>query len=387
MASIARFVDDVPKDLLLALLSRHDVRLPEMDPAVTAKELASAIEHVLAGMGPGNMSAFQAAVDEITAMGDERGSLAITQADLEIPETLPSARARALWLMLKRPDVYQHAESILFSNVHRGKRDWTPFQGKPGVNILGDEEARKAFEDRLRLILDTRNVEVEIFERASHRQELFPEDAEFADRALQITIYSEDRPHSELGFEDRRVVTRSRCPVREAAIVYEPNSGAMECVARERGRRAEIVEAFSLHMLRETNCPVRPLRIYTLEPLRQRTIFEFDPRDGIEEVSVTSMMLVPIESALTRVTIDRGIDCPDDIWTIIDDRLGSGVLAAEYELRQALITVRYRGRESRRMRSLPIRITQPTGSNIPEQTDFESMVSRKYLPQWGLIVS
>lgn len=387
MASLSQFAGDVPGALLAEFLRGHGLELPEHIREANAPDKAKWIENCLRHAGAGKLAALMAEVADINEMAGDHGSLAISQALGTIPEELPSARARALWLKLNNRPAWANAENVLYANTHRGKRNWTAFQGVAGVDLAGNEAECEALRERLRVILDSENVAIEMFPRSSHMPGAGSGDDADDDNAVQIMVYSEDRPHSEHAFEGPELTIISRKPVREAALVYDRASGIVECVARERKMRDRIVSAFAQTMLAAPSSfePV-PMRHYTLEPLRRRMALALEPADRIEAASVTMLTLVPFGNAEASITLRRSRDSKEDIWELADSLLGQGALEMDYSITQAEIVIRHRAGGSGRARSLAIRITPPMRSNLREQTDLEASISQTCMPRWGLVV-
>ena len=99
------------------------------------------------------------------------------------------------------------------------------------------------------------NVHVDIFDR--HRATF-----EGADCALvQATVYREGRPDDFFEFVNGALDRRPRRPVFEAAITYEPATGVIEVVAKERESREDMVRLFARDLLatelRQERLPLR----------------------------------------------------------------------------------------------------------------------------------
>ena len=203
---------------------------------------------------------------------------------------------------------------------------------------------------------------------------------------MQFTIYREGRPNAENAFVEGALTTQIRRPVMEAAVTYEPVTGTIECVASQRESRDIVVRAFGVQILGcSPDFEPSKARTYDLTILRQRTDFPTDPMDRIEKVSISMLRLHPIETESERVTVEKITDTDSDIWSVADERLGDGALKTDYRIGQARIQIRYRSRESDRIRTLPLTITHPHRSNIKEQSEIERIIASKYLQRWGLI--
>jgi hypothetical protein len=98
-------------------------------------------------------------------------------------------------------------------------------------------------------------------------------------------------------------------PVLEAAATYEPISGSLEVVAGDKDARDQIMEAAVTHLLRNKYSENEmPLRYYDLSVVLRPHAFATDPEDGIEEVQVRELRLMPIDDNARRVTLE--LDLP-----------------------------------------------------------------------------
>jgi hypothetical protein len=205
---------------------------------------------------------------------------------------------------------------------------------------------------------------------------------------VQFTIYREGPANAEFTFVDNQLTTEVRSPVIEAAITYNANSGVIECVARRKETRAEIVHAFAVNLLeRDSDFQPCSARSYDLSVLQHRIDFPTDPIDGIEGVSVALLKLYPVETTSERITIEKLSETDLDIWNVAEVRLGKDALRTDYRVAQATIEICYRSPGRNRLRKLPITITHPHRSNIKDQTEIERVVANKYLQRWGLLTS
>jgi hypothetical protein len=391
MPSLRNFITRLSEPRLLrTLLERHEVPVTANVRLDDTTAAFAAIDECINNCPRGTRAVLMADIERIEGLATEPGEVAIDSVTLhEELASLPSRHARALHVFLHDVQGFRRAEEIVYNDTQRLGRDWTPFGCKEGLDPASDPQAIEAFKEALRAHFDTPNVHVEVFERSRVG---FPDDDDENDgRTLlsQITVYREDRPNTELAFrKDGALGTEVRSRVLEAALTYEPSTGIIECVGSQRDSRAEMARLMATTLLKTAPEfePV-PLRLYDLDPLRQRMTFDRDPEDAIEEVRVAMMRLSPVEASAERITIESMAKNGRDIWSAVEARLGSEALTSDYRIDQARIVVRYRSRESNRTRSLPILITHPHKSNIKDRVEIERVVANKYLPRWGLVAA
>ncbi|MEX0406763.1 hypothetical protein ABGN05_13910 [Aquibium sp. LZ166] len=389
MPSIANFVRNLQKPILKAFLLRYGLELSQDELAAEPKQMAEAIVARYAEHPPGFRSRFEYELDKICALAKGAGQVAVEQV-FPHSETLdlPIGLNRAVWLYLHDPEGFRHAEEVLYNDERRGTKKWTPYKIEPSLVVRQDEDALERFRQRLMKECDTSNVHLDIFERGlgsddgSETDEV--EDQHAGSRVLQVTIYREGKPTDDLTFEDSKLKASVRRQVIEASVTYEPATGTIECVAGNRDVREQIVANVAVELL---GCAsdLQPVeqRAYDLTVLRQPIEFESEPLDGIDSVRVTKMVLSPIETRAERITLESRRKGPD-MWAMATQRLGDDALTSNYTIDQAELSIRYRPRNSNKPRILRVSITHPSSSNVKEHTDFDYMISRKYLPRWGL---
>lgn len=385
MISIRTFAAEVPPALVREFLACHKISLTDQSFEGTATALARDIDAAISECPPGTRGRLMSQIEDIDQLASPQGEIAIADTVLEVPANLPSSRARAVWLYLHDRDGFGRAEDVLYANSKRGGRDWSGFMGRIGVALRLDADAKASMAQALKVYFDCENLEIEAFERQGPAAR---DDAEGAESpsAWQIMIFREGLPQSEREFANGNLVMRSRKPVIEAALTYEPETGIIECVASSFKVRDDVVRAFASTMLdAELEVVPKVTPMYSLEALRTRTRFDSDPADQIEEVSIRYMQLVPEGATATRITFEHKPMDTSDIWTEIERRLGSGALSSDFGIRQAKLHISYRPQKGRKTRSLLVSVTPPNRSSLRDATAFERMIAMKYLPRWGIV--
>ena len=348
----------------------------------TATALLKAVER----LDERDLAVLNADFDRIQDMTDEAGQWAMlhVSADRKPLKELGSHYERALWLFIDDPALFRQAEEARFADTRRQGRMWSGFVGPRGVAVSQDPEDHRRFEEKVRLIFDTRNARLDLFDR------LRVEAKEQLSRVVQAVIYREGLPDAQLVFNvagDLELQTHR--PVYEVSIVYEPESGIIEVVANGTENRARLARLFAEIILRQGILGMRvPLRQYDLSQLLQPYDFPCDPADGIEAVKVMRLNLrrkgaeKPHLALLTnwekRETVydyaQSSLICAQNLWI-------------DYEVAEAIFSVRTRPvrRSLVRGRTINVTISLPNGCNLKSKTEQERMIFDKYLLRWGLL--
>jgi hypothetical protein len=322
--------------------------------------------------------------DRVTEMTDEAGQTAIYSISKtpDLLDQLPNAHDRALWVFIKDPTGFRHAEEVRFTDERRRGRMWDGFLGEPELKINLDEVSIAAFKAAIRDRFESKNVEVDVFDRT--RPTFAGDDCGL----VQVTVYREGRLDDVLEFVDGSLDRRSRRPVFEAALTYEPATGVIEVVGNDRESRKDLVGFLSRDLLKsDFRQEHMPLRQFDLSVLLQPFAFPTDAEDGIESVRVNLLRLMPIESVGERMTLECLRQAPQTIWNMADQRFGgANPLKGGWVVTQAKLTIRFHPKSgSRRGKVVPLTITMPHGCDLKDRTERERMIGEKYLLRWGIM--
>lgn len=385
MTAITSFVRKTPAASLRSYFNRTGIHLtpavnwdaPEAD---VVRPLLQAVE---------SLDDFAAArvvndAERVTAMADEAGQAAIYSVaqPTDRLDELRNHHDRALWMFLHDLTRFRHAEEVRFTDERRRGRMWDGFIGEPNLTLKRDAGSVEAFKAAIRDRFQSNNVHVDIFDR--HRSTF-----EGADCALvQATVYREGRPDDFLEFVNGALDRRPRRPVFEAAITYEPATGVIEVVAKERESREDMVRLFARDLLATEFRQERlPLRKFDLGMLQAPFAFPTDPGDGIESVRVNHLRLMPVDTPSERIILECMRQATQSIWQMAHERFGgSNPLLGGWLVTQAKLTIRFHPEPgSRRGRTLPLTITMPHGCDLKDRTERERMIGDKYLRRWGIL--
>jgi hypothetical protein len=219
-----------------------------------------------------------------------------------------------------------------------------------------------------------RKLKVEYFERRGRWPEGKP-----ASPTMHYSIYVEGLPESGIEFEAEHdePTRRTRRPVVEAAIFYEPEGGQIDIVSKGgRPVREEIARSFTAHVLGPgVEFEGVSRRRFDLNRLKYRMPFPRDQADGIKDVRVTLLRLTEIAGGSGRVTIEK--DDPVSTATYMTPARGFGdtdpLTSGLACVTQA--TLHRIPRQTGTGQKIVIELRAPNGSNLKEQTRRHQLVS------------
>jgi hypothetical protein len=320
----------------------------------------------------------------IAALGDDAGQNALAAASKGDwnPDGFPNPFARAFAAFVKQPALFRRAEEIRYTDDHRRGKQWDGFRGDRAVAIKRDVASVQAFRQAVRAHFRTQNVHVDLFDR--HRKRHRKDDVDL----IQATVYVEGAADQMLTFTDGELDLRDYRPVVEASLTYEPETGTIEVVGKDKDTREQFVRAFATSLLgTEIKGERLPFRRFDLEGLRRVHEFPTDAEDGIEHVRVLSLRLMPLDDDGARVTLERMRGGTASIWEMASSRFSQmSPLLGGWRITQAKLAIKFHsGRGESRGKTLPVVITMPHGCDLKDRTERERIIGEKYLQRWGLL--
>ena len=383
MVSWPKFVRNTPHDLLRNFMRRNG--LEEAFGSETAVESdARLLAGLLSGADATTAGRLAGDAERIMSLADEAGQQALYSVvkDHATLDALDSGQARSAHVFLNVAAAFRRAEEVRFTDDHRRGRMWEGFVASSLLQVRSDGAALDRLKAAIRQHFNVQNVQIEVFERSrlGSSGEIFD--------LMQATIYRDGLPDIVLEFDGGELATRSRRPVIEASLTYEPATGVVEVVANKKETRQAFVRYFAESLLGvELGSNRLPLRRYDLASLRRPHQFHTDPGDGIESVRVTCLRLMPFGTTGERVMLECVHDASKTIWQMAAEHFeDNDPLRHGWIVTQAKLVIKFRPTATMtRGRSLPLTISMPHGCDLKDRTEVERLVGDKYLRRWGIL--
>lgn len=374
----------VPPAQLERLLDRCAVPLPpDFTWASPPPKRADTLELAVNSLEPDARQRFLHEVDRIKGLtGDAGDSALYGVADPELLDEQPSSWARSMAVYLADEALFRRAEEVRYTDNRRFGRYWEGFVGQPGLDLLREGSAIAALEHDLKQHFGCRNILIEIFDRSR------PSVGGETDSLIQVTVYREGRLNELPAFVDGELGVISHRPVLEAALTYQPKTGAIEVVADSKETRGDVVRFCCSRLLRtEFGQQPLPPRRFDLRVLLKPFDFPTRPEDQIQEVRVNSLRLAPLDTEAERLTFECLRRASHTIWDMAATRLdGANPFESGWRIVQACLTIVFRPEKGYgRGRTLPVKITLPHGCDLNDRTERERLVTQKYFREWGIL--
>jgi hypothetical protein len=392
--SLPRFLRHIRPSDLGDYFQQRDIRLPERVDwnAVPAKLLAclkAAIEALPEFQRERVLDDFER-VDQLTDDIGQCSLLALAEPDAALLRRFQSChghQARGLLVLLANEEAFDHALATAYAERMRAGRSWsgyripgsaTPSDNSTDITLL-ETDLRALFRE---LDGSGSKLKIDTFERrtCSVRGGL-------KERVIHYSVYVEGLPEISVEFDRDEPKRRTRRPVIEAAICFEPETGILNVMSKGgKDTREGIARSFAIRIMGsdEELQPVRR-RDFELDRLKRAMPFPTDPADGIKSVTVTLLRLSGI-GRFARVTIET--DEGTDIHAASARWFGDGdpLQRSEWRVTQAKLRIAFHPEANgKREKAINVELRARNGSNLKDQTQRHQMVSEKYLLLWGLV--
>jgi hypothetical protein len=331
--------------------------------------------------------------DQIDQLTDDVGQCAL-QAFLDgrLLQQFQSSegrQARGLLVLLANEDAFDHAVATACAERMRSGRSWSGYQVPESASPSHDPAAVELLETDLQALFKNfdgsgRKLKIDIFERRTFSVGGGP-----TPRVSHYAVYVECLPETTLEFERDEPRRRSRRPVIQAAICFEPETGSLDIMSRGgKDMRQEIAHSFATRLLGSDKEP-QPVyrRDFNLDRLKRAIPFPTDPADGIKSVTVTELRLSHIGGSFDRLTIETGEK--SDIYAASARWFGDGnpLQRSDWQVTRAKLRIAFHPEAgAKREKVIYVELRAPNGSNLKDQTRRHQLVSKKYLLRWGLVL-
>ena len=380
------FIRHTSRDGLISYFDKRDLRLPhDFDWKKAQPTLGRALIVACEGMSEAERSRFNVDAERITEMTNEPGQAALANiVKDEAFENLKSAHDRSTWAFLNTPLKFGQAEQARFADERRRKKMWDGWVAMPDLVLKRDEETLTAFKEGIRKQFGSRHVHVDVFDRNRRVSggSILP--------IVQVAIYRDGQPTDDLAFglQQDELIRRSRRPVLEAALTYEPESGIVEVVANDRETREELLRCMARDLMGiELKGSKLPFKKYRLEGLLKPHDFLTDLEDEISSVEVRSLRLMPMDEQTERVILETSAKSSRTIWDMAQSHFGStDPLTSGFACTQARLAITFQPTKGAgRGKVISLTITMPHSCNLGDHTTKEQMIGEKYLNRWNLL--
>jgi hypothetical protein len=392
--SLPRFLRHIRSSDLEDYFAQRDIRFPEtLDwsaaPAKLFAHLKSAIEALPDLQRERILDDFER-VDQLTDDIGQCSLSALAEPDRALLRRFQSChgrQARGLLVLLANEEVFDHALATAYAERMRSGRSWSAYQVSGAATPSNNSADIARLETDLRALFreldgSGRKLKIDTFERRTHSVRGAPK------TVVHYSVYVEGLPEISVEFERDQPKRRSRRPVIEAAICFEPETGILDIMSKGgKDTREGIARSFATRIIGSDQelQPVRR-RDFELDRLKKAIPFPTDPVDGIKSVTVTLLRLSSIGRRFARVTIETDEDT--DIHAASARWFGDGdpLQRLEWRVTQAKLRIVFHPEASgKREKIINVELRAPNSSNLKDQTQRHQMVSEKYLLRWGLV--
>lgn len=328
----------------------------------------------------------RADAERVDRMASEVGQAAImavaAEPQQETLRTIETRHARALWLFLNDSARFERAEDAAFFDNARLSRTWDGFTAPPGLGVARDPAHLQALAEEVQTLFDEGSkVKVEVFDRTR------PGSDNNMHQLIQVTVFREGLPDSPLVFQGEELERLVYRPVHELAFTYEPATGVIEVVAKQKMKRGDLAKVFARALLGHNIEGERiPLRHYDLSVFMAEREFATDPDDGIVDVRPRLVKFETFDGR-TFVTIEARTE-DETVHAAARRMFGERdpFIAGGVRIREVVLAVTFRpDLANPRGKTVSIKLRHPNGCDLKDKTEKERKIGEKYLRRWEIL--
>jgi len=328
----------------------------------------------------------RADAERVDRMASEVGQAAIMAVAAPVQQqtlrTIETRHARALWLFLNDSARFERAEDAAFFDNARLSRTWDGFTAPAGLGVQRDPAHIQALAEEVQTLFDEGSkVKVEVFDRTRPDADNHPH------QLIQVTVFREGLPDCPLVFQGDELERLIYRPVHELAFTYEPASGVIEVVAKQRMKRGDLAKVFARALLGHNIEGGRiPLRHYDLSVFMDEREFATDPDDGIVDVRPRLVKFEPFDGR-TFVTIEARTE-EETVHAAARRMFGERdpFVAGGARIREVVLAVTFRPDATNpRGKTISIKLRHPNGCDLKDKTEKERKIGEKYLRRWEIL--
>ncbi len=386
-SAVTKFIKNLPeKSLKLYFSGVHPGVAEDVDWDASERSIRKALLEISSTISGDPSALLSSDAERIDSLTDELGQSIlkhfVKDDELDDYYGLANEHDRVLWMFLKDNSRFAEVEDWWYVDTRRQGRMWEAFKGPKDIQIATEENCLSAFETKLKkLFRAAGKMKVEVYERTRFNAD------ENDTNVIQIMVYREDLPSTQLAFENEDLISQIVRPIKEVALTYEPATGHIEIIAEGKEHRKSIAIILSETLLQSPIDGERiALKQYDIQKLLKPAVLSFDIEDGIESVKVT-MLKVARPNSNNTVTLDVATKEERKIYDVSKEYFGDNdPLKSGFRLKQVRISVKFMpDHESRKGKVLHVTIRDPNGCNLKSKSQKEKLIGEKYFERWELV--
>jgi hypothetical protein len=395
--SLPRFLRRTPSKSLKLYFAGRQITLPgPVDWDAPERDHLAALQQAVDALDEAAREQVITDLERVDTLCDGVGQLALrsvaadNRALLSRLLTEDSDESRGLIVLLEDELAFDHALAISYADHRRNGRSWSGYSVASPSVAAKDPQLLQVLEDEISRLLRQldgtgRRLKIDYFDRQGQTT-----DGRLIGLINHYSIYAEGLPESQFEFERDEPKRRTRRPVHEGAISYDPNRRTLDVIAKGgKPARVGIAESFARNILSVTD-GIQPIiaRRFALNRLKRPLTFASDPADGIKTVKVLLLRLASASDGHGWITIEIDPSERTDICALSEQWFGDNdpLRRPEWEVSQAKLRIVFHPEPGKtRERAVMIELRSPNGSNLREQMRYHQIISEKYLARWGLI--
>lgn len=383
---LSRVTPAIFRDFLIA---HFHLAMPELDPKQGKRAQRAAMETVLTALPVEGRRRLEDAAERIVLLSDRPGQDVILGVTGEIDgedvraalSAISNPYERALWLYRNAPLMFDDAFNSRQADVFRQNQHcYSGFVAPRELAVLDHEEAHQAFHQAAAAHFgcapDT--VAVQIFKRLRPGKR----------SAEKVEIYQISTHHNQLPeimekVEGSELVPQEVVCAITTHITYEPETGHLEVLSKERDGREELARIAADTLLQAPISGERiPLKQYHYQSLAAPRDFDLTGEDVVSVKVVELGYSTPDHRSLL---VKIWASDPDDIYTAARSLISLPFDFRHHPLNYAKLSIVLRKQGPGRAPRLSVILRGENGCNVKTQREQDRQLCDRLLAKWGLV--
>ena len=388
--NLCKLVRKIPPDACRNFLINHfSVLMPELATTQNLTQQRGAISAILTALSIGKRQQIEQVAEGIMMLSDAQGRDALANLctrtlsveKREIIATLSNQCLRAIWFYENEPQLFVEAVNVRQADSYRqNQRSFSGFVAPPNLEIHKDEVALNAFHTAVakKLGCAVSDVAIQLFCRLRAKAK------SHEDTVLhQVSIHYNLSPESIDRVQESELVAHDIIRAASTHITYEPETGHLEVLSKERSDRAPMACLVAETLLATPfEGKAVPLKRYDYQSLASPGIFNVAD-EPVQSVKVTELGFggTNAGASTTRITMKD----TDSIYTIARELYSERFRFSDHHIDYAKLSIKLKKDGPGRQRTVAIVLRGDNQCTIKSQRDKDRALCDRLLVKWDLV--
>lgn len=369
------------------LSERFDTTLPDIDPKAGKRSIRARFAEALSFLPVSSRHDLDDWAERVILLTDAPGMDAVKQVrqqrlpaqHYEAFDRLGNQYDRSLWLLENAPALFTEALNARLADVYRQKSScYSGYTVPKNLSLQTGTEAKDRFHQHMAKLLKCPEdqVAIDIFERTQMK------DSAPTVSLYQINIHHNLAPEAIDCVKQKQLDSQQIIRAISSFVTYEPTTGYIEVLSKERQGREHLVRAVAEYLLSSPiDAEQIPIKFYDYQFLSEPVSLD------IADEPIDWVKVVRLGYANDNRVLEYRLPAKEtvDIHARAREDIHPQFRFSNHELTMAWITVRFRRQPGERARSARIVLRGDNGCNINTKREKDRQLCNRLLQKWGIV--